>query len=233
MVVGAEKHAARVSQARGCRWQLRALGIKLGPLNGIHGVGRLIRAGEVTHDQRQFKPVEKLRLCGECIDLGGRKAEPVDPRVDVHGSAQPLPGGPAVGGPFADLRQAAEAGPRIEPAIERRRAGQQPVEHIDRGAGKNIANASSLRQGCHEERVAALRAQRARDLFEAEAVCVRLDDAGALRTSRCRVELVPVVAQGSKVDREHRTRPGGYGSWSAGPDRGCGASRQPIRSGRY
>ena len=79
-------------------------------------------------------------------------------------------------------------------------------------AGSTLRSRRAFGQRGDEERGAPFIAQRARDLFEAQAIGVGLDDAGAFGRARGLVQLPPVGPERREIDREHSPRVGRNGA---------------------
>ena len=212
VVLGSKKDAARIGETGGGWRQLGAQLIEAHALGAVHGMRGLVGASEVAHDERELEMIEQGLLCCQGADLVCWEAEAIDACVDVHGRTQPPTGGIAERRPFPDFAEAAEAGPQIEAGIVAGSARQQPVQHVNCGAGLDIADAARFRQRGHEECFAPLIAQRMSDFLEPQPIGVGLDDASAFRFTRDLVQLAPVGPQRREIDREDSACFGGNGA---------------------
>jgi hypothetical protein len=85
------------------------------------------------------------------------------------------------------------------------RAGQEPVQDVDRGLRRNGAGADRLGEVGDEERFASGACQRSHRRLQADAVAVRLDDGRAFRAARAVPQRSPVRGERVEIDREETT----------------------------
>ncbi len=201
-----EKRAARVGQACRRGRELGAQHVEAVALLHVHGIVRLVGAGEMAHDQRGLEGGQEIGLGRQLRDVALRHAKPIDPGVDMQGCGKPAPAGLAVGGPIAHLGEAREGRAQVEARIVGLGPGQETVEHIDGGAGLHFARGAPLVHGGDEKGLAAFAGQRPGDGRQAQAIGIGLDDACAFRAARDLVEPRPVGAQGGQVDIEDGAR---------------------------
>ena len=155
----------------------------------------------MTHQQREAVTF-RLQARGDGDRLIDRDAEPVHTGIDMQGRAA----APIVDGderiPLGEFGRAVDDRPQIVVGERRRRAGHEPVEHVDDGVGRERPHAPPLHHVGHEEGPAARLVQPARDRFETAAIGVGLDHGGALDRHRHARKRVPVGLDGGKVDGE-------------------------------
>ena len=90
MVFGTEEDARRVGEACRGRRQTRALRLEELALRLVHGMRRVLGAGEVAHDEAKIEAVEPRRLIGEAVDFVRRQAKA------AHAGVQVDDGGPRI-----------------------------------------------------------------------------------------------------------------------------------------
>ena len=141
---------------------------------------RFLGAGEVAHQQSDAVVLGADARRQGCRVVR-RNAEPVHAGVDLQcRAAAPLRTGDK-GVPFGQFDHAADHRAHAQFGIGRRGAGDQAVEHIDRGVGRGRAHAAGFRQVSDEVGLAAGARQRFRHRLDAAAIAIGLDDAGAFR----------------------------------------------------
>ena len=116
-------------------------------------------------------------------------------------AAPPGPAGAAAEHvPFGEFVEVADHGLAVDLGVGLAGVLEEAVERVDRGRRQRGADHARFVQGCDKEGLAAGIGQRARDLFGAAAIGVRLDHAGAFGRHRRLLELAPVGDDGVEVD---------------------------------
>jgi len=113
--------------------------------------------------------------------FGEREAMAVHAGVDVNGGRGFLAGGVGMRFPFVDFFHRAEHGPHADAANRFRAARVQAVQEIDRDGGKQRAQPHRFVEGGDEEGFRTRLCERARRLFEPDAIGVGLHDGPRLK----------------------------------------------------
>ena len=130
-------------------------------------------------------------------------AEPVHAGIDVNGRAARPTRAAAEHVPFGEFVEVADHGLAVDPGVGLAGVLEEAVEHVDCGPRRRGANHAGLIEGGDEKRLAAGASKRARHLFGAAAIGIRLDDTGAFGRHRRLLELAPVGDDGVEIDRQH------------------------------
>ena len=124
--------------------------------------------------------------------------------VSMWIAAPPGPAGAAAEHvPFGEFVEIADHGLAVDLGVGVAGVLEEAVERIDRGRRHRGADHARFIQRGDEKRLAAGTGQRARDLFGAAAIGVRLDHAGAFGRHRRLLELAPVGDDGVEVDGQN------------------------------
>ena len=92
------------------------------------------------------------------------------------------------------------------------RSRKEAVEHVDDGIRSDRSCTNSLADMRHEECLAAGSRQCGNRALDTDAVGIRLDHGGGLRTACCVAQGTPVTRQRVEIDMENSTR-FGVGGW--------------------
>ena len=204
MVGVAEKHAGRVGKRRGRRRKQTPQAIETLALERIGRILRLVRTGEMAHDEPDVQARQPFGMRRQLLDFGRRHAEPRHAAVHLkHGRQR-------------TTQSARQRGPAVclFEAVEHRRdagfrgigfgAGGESVQDIDCDiAVQGLPQGERFRELRREEVRAALAGQRVGDRDRTDAVAVCLDDAGTVGVAKSCFENPVVLAERGDVDGEN------------------------------
>ena len=230
MIVRSEKRPSRVRDARSHAREVlpdRAEPIELAPVDRRR---RLVRAGEVAHQQRHVEPGPPVVAGEQGVELLPDETEPVDPGVDVECRTARRAMGRGTADPSIDAIQIEQARNQAVLLQDVRLVADARHEHEDLHVAEGPPNLDRLAAEPGEERTAAGRVQGARNLRGPEPVAVRLDHAGDLRGGkRCDG---PVVS-GQRGEIHDQTGRGvSFITWAEGVDFRLAHVRSPSRRSR-
>jgi hypothetical protein len=159
----------------------------------------LVGAREMRHDEIELERVEQVAALRERGDVGRAKTEPIHSSVQVQQRA-------ALTGPTLDLLERIQHGPRLDPRERGHRTGERALEYPDLGIGRQRTQLNGLSQCRHEEPLATLAQQAARDALDSEPIGIGLDDGGAIAGLRTLAQHAEVARQRVEIDT-HGRRP--------------------------
>ena len=207
MEAGLQEHPAGVGQRAARGRQLGGGGLEGGELLRIGRAVRLVRAGQVAHQQGERRVLEEGRVGDEAVDIGRRQAEARHAAVDLQGDGQRPAEAFGQRAPQAGLLQAVDHRNDAGLGAGSLGAGLQAVEHIEpRVAGQMRLERQGLGQVGDEEVQTAGGLQSRGGAVGPEAVGVGLDHGGDGAGAEARAEAAVVGDQGAEVDGQAPAR---------------------------
>jgi hypothetical protein len=186
-------HARELRHHRAEQRQLRAVLLML----------RLVGTREVAHDH--------LRRVADVLDhplddrgFAQAEAEPVHAGVEVERRGQGLIAAEASDEPLLEHGHGVEHRHQPLADIERRRAGEQPIEHEDVAVGHGRPEREALVGRCDKEEPRSSVVQCLADRHRADAIAIGLHRGAGEGAGRHLVESQPVALNSAEVDREPR-----------------------------
>ena len=173
----------------------------------LSGTVELFGRDEVAHDQRNAV-IAGIDARDDALGFRYREAEPVHAGVDLDGGAATPTRAPAKHVPFGEFVEVADHGPAVDPGIGLAGVLEEAIERIDRSLRQRRAHGSRFVQRGDEECLAAGRGERAGDRFDAAAIGIGLDHAGAFGRHGGLLQLAPVGDDGVEVDGQDPGRVG-------------------------
>ncbi len=180
--------------------QPRAQAVEGDQLLAVHGVARIIGAGEVADEHGDVEPAEQLLVAGERGEVGFAHAEAIETGVDVQRRWRRARGGRCQGGPRARLLDAGHDGAHAERRNLVGASGHDAVEHVDCGAGRKGDGGLRFHLRRHEEVAATRLVERRNDALGSETVGIGFDDGSAPGRRDAFGERAPVGTDLREVD---------------------------------
>ena len=205
MKTRAQKNPGGIREAARDSWKQGGQLFEPRELLLVLAVAWLVAADQVADNKAQVEAGQQLRRLREAPHLLLRQAKPRHSGVDMNGGGQCFAARLAICGPFGGLIQAAQHGARIQLLERRRGAGQQAVEHIDRGL-RQRPQRLRLAKRRHECGPAALGFERGDHRRRAKAVGVGLHYRRRLRERRQLAQFAIIAADGSEPDNRNPGR---------------------------
>ena len=195
------KHQPVGSGEAGARLrQPRAQAIEGDKLLAVHGVARVIGAGEVADEHGDVEPADQLLVADEGGEVGFAHAKAIETGVDMQRRRRRARAARRQGSPRARLLEAGHDRAHAQRRNLAGASGHDAVEHVDGGAGGEGDGALRFHLRGDEEVAATRLVQRGNDALGAETVGIGFDDGRAPGGRDAFGERAPVGTDLREVD---------------------------------
>ncbi len=142
---------------------------------GIERMIWFLGAGQVAHEQAHAQALHGFGVSEQGFVFSHGKSQAIDAGINMDGAGKFPAIDPAEGRPFARLFGGDQGGQEIVLGIEFGLAGEQAIEHIDRGFGKHAAQFFAFLGTGDKEAAAARFPQGAAHGLNAQAIGIAFD----------------------------------------------------------